>query len=120
MPAGDHQFGLYLSSIEGKPVTRFGTKVLIGAVRVGNRVFYQPKVINPIPIAETKRYHREYRRAISAGSVVSHTREQWLAQQSTITAKQAAAEKLATSPEVGAPPVTARSSPNDHPQGGSK
>jgi len=113
-------YGLYLSSIEGKPVARFGTKVLIGAVRIGRTVTYNTKTIHPIPVAEARRYHREYQRAIAHGSVKAHTQAEWLAQQQTITAKQAAADKLVTSSEAGAPPVTTRSTPDDHSEGGSE
>jgi hypothetical protein len=110
-------FGLYLSCVTGQPVARFGSRVLIGAERDltdRTEIHYRPEVIVGIPTAEARQYAREYRRAISDGSVLQRTAEDWIKQQ--------------TSPEAGAPRIelTAVDPPEDeseahgHPESSSK
>ncbi len=80
-------FGLFVSCVEGQPVTRFGSKVLIGADRdPANRrkVRYNPKQIVALPHEEATRYAREYARAIEDGSLTQHTADEWLEQQRRI------------------------------------
>lgn len=117
-------FGLFVSSVEGNPVARYGTKVLIGAQRSGSKVTYQPKIIIPIPVAEFRRYHREYTRAIANGSLKQHDAKAWKSQQQTIQNKQKASKKLAKPPVgLGATRVDESDKergPNDSTQGGSE
>lgn len=77
------EFGLYVSCVQGSPVSRFGTKILIGADRDPNeprKVIYRTKDIVAIPIGEATRYAREYRRTIDEGELIEHTAEEWAAQ----------------------------------------
>jgi hypothetical protein len=77
-------FGLFLSSIQGQPVARFGSTVMIGAERDlidRKAIRYMPELVVAIPTAEARRYAREYRRAIDNGSVTVRTADDWIAQQ---------------------------------------
>lgn len=103
-PAAD--FGLFVSSVDGCPVARFGTKVLIGAMRLGSSITYNTKAIIPIPKAEARRYGREYARAIDNGSLRKRSAKAWREQQAKIQTKKRASAKLAApKEEVGAPLV---------------
>jgi hypothetical protein len=77
-------FGLFVSSVEGQPVSRFGGGgVMIGASRdLSDRklVHYTPEIIVGIPHEEARKYAREYRRAISDGSLKERTAAEWAAQ----------------------------------------
>ena len=113
-------FGLFLSCIEGQPVARFGTKVLLGAERDRSNpksITYRPKVIIPIPKLEARKYGREYRRAIENGSVTQHTAAEWREQQRKIREVGAPREKLKSAPPAQ---KAAKEPANDHPEGGSK
>lgn len=75
---------LFVSSVEGSPVQRYGTSLLIGAAR--NRVdpaqvVFDTAAIVRIPGTEHARYLREYGRAIANGSLRRRTVEEWRAQQ---------------------------------------
>lgn len=77
-------FGLFVSSVEGQPVTRFGTQVLIGANRdaeTPNEIRYRTEEIVAIPRAEADRYAREYGRLIEEEALVVHTADEWTEQQ---------------------------------------
>ncbi len=90
-------FGLFVSCVEGQPVSRFGTKVLIGAERdasVRGKIRYRTKEIVAIPHDEALKYSREYRRAIDDGSLVARTADEWSQQQQQITEVGAPREKL--------------------------
>lgn len=103
-------FGLFVSCVEGQPVTRFGSKVLIGADRdPANRrkVRYNPKQIVAVPNEEAQRYAREYARAIADGSLTQHTAGEWLEQQRRIEGG-ASREKLNTAVD---PPDAAEGAP---------
>ena len=115
-------FGLFVSSVDGCPVARFGTKVLIGAVRQGSSVTYNTKTIVPIPLAEARRYRREYERAIGNGSLRKRSAKAWREQQAKIATKKQASRKLAApKEEVGAPLVEHdRRAPDDPSESGSK
>lgn len=94
-------FGLFLSSVEGQPVTRYGTKTLIGAERDRVNptvVHYDTRTIVAIPHAELTRYRREYTDAIRDGSLRQRTAKQWVALQKRIAEAQAVRAKL-TQPE---------------------
>jgi hypothetical protein len=120
-------FGLFVSSVPGKPVARFGaSRVLIGAARRfdgSNGINYFPEQIVAIPYAELRRYRREYQRAIANGSLRARTGDEWRASQAPqLKAKQArATTTLASNPsEVGAPPVKRQDKRDDHPESGSE
>lgn len=90
-------FALFVSCVEGKPVTRFGSKVLIGADRdplVRKKIIYRPKEIVAIPVDEAERYGREYSRLIKDEELVEHTAEEWLDQQQQINEVGAPRSKL--------------------------
>lgn len=78
-------FGLFVSSVQGQPVSRFGSGgVLIGATRdpaQPNKIIYDPKVVVGIPQAEAQKYGREYQRSIADGSLTVRTAAQWNEQQ---------------------------------------
>lgn len=82
MPEGQ-RFALYVSAIEGKPVTRFGTRTLIGASRsraTPNVVDYDTQRVVAIPQEEYSRFRREYDRALGNGSLRRRKAEEWQAQ----------------------------------------
>jgi len=90
-------FGLFVSSVEGQPVMRFGTKVLIGADRDADeprKIRYRTKEIVAIPKDEAHRFAREYGRLITDGSLVEHKADEWSRQQKQITEVGAPREKL--------------------------
>lgn len=94
---GGEAFGLFVSCVEGRPVTRFGSKILIGADRdpsQPNKIVYRPKDIVGIPTLEVARYGREYRRLIDEGDLVSHDAKAWSAQNEQRSEKHEAREKL--------------------------
>lgn len=106
-------FGLFVSCVEGQPVTRFGSKVLIGAGRDPDnrrKVRYSPKQIVALPHEEAQRYGREYARAIDDGSLVQHTAAEWLEQQRRIDEGGAPRDKLKTADH---PPDAAEGAPPD-------
>lgn len=60
-------------SVEGRPVTRYGTPVLIGAVRdpeKPNKLIFSPADVITIPRDEAERYRREYLRHVAEGDLV--------------------------------------------------
>ncbi len=90
-------FALFVSCVEGKPVPRFGSKILVGADRdpaERRKIIYRPNEIVAIPVDEATRYGREYARLISDEELVEHTAEEWLEQQQQITEVGAPREKL--------------------------
>lgn len=107
------EFSLFVSSVEGRTVERFGTRELIGAKRVFDpplkpdedaskrkRVTkWFPERIVSITAVEHQRYDAEYRGAIADGGLKAHKREEWEAQiEKDLAAEKAtreAAEKLA-------------------------
>lgn len=94
-------FGLFVSCVPGHPVTRHGTKILIGADRdpvERRKIRYREKEIIGITRGEALKYAREYRRSIADGSLREHTREQWLAQQEQLEQASASREKLSEQP----------------------
>ena len=73
-------FGLFVSSVDGSPVTRFGSTVLIGADRdptKPNKIRYRTEEIIAIPRDEAEKYAREYARLIADGALVAHTADEW-------------------------------------------
>jgi predicted nucleic acid-binding protein len=86
-------FGLFVSSVEGKPVSRFGAPgVFIGATRDPNnprKLVYDTARVVPIPLDEARLYGREYARLIAEGELVVRDAKAWAAQ--TVKAKADAA-----------------------------
>jgi hypothetical protein len=81
-------FALFVSSVAGMPVTRFGTRTLIGAARrhlEPTIVDYTPELIVPLPADEYARYRREYNRALANGSLRRRSAEDWRAQNTPVT-----------------------------------
>jgi hypothetical protein len=77
-------FGLFVSSVEGQPVHRFGSKVLIGAdadPENPKKIRYRTGDIIAIPHAEALRHAREYGRLISDGALIERTADEWRSQQ---------------------------------------
>lgn len=90
-------FGLFVSAVPGQPVTRHGTKILIGAERDPSdrrKIRYREKQIVAIPSGEAVKYAREYRRSIADGALREHTKAEWVAQQEQIELAGASREKL--------------------------
>lgn len=93
----DDAFGLFVSCVEGQPVARFGSKVLIGADRDPEnprKIRYRTKEIVAIPVAEASRYCREYARAIEDESLKARTAAEWSEQQRKLEEVGAPREKL--------------------------
>lgn len=77
-------FALFVSSVDGCPVTRFGTRTLIGAARRVKEptvIDYTPELVVAITTAEFSRYRREYLRALGNATLKRRTIEEWQAQQ---------------------------------------
>ena len=95
--SGDLTFGLYVSSVEGQPVSRFGTKVLIGAERdpeTRNKIRYRTKDVVGIPTEEANRYAREYARLIADGALIERTADDYQQQQQQRSEAGAPRQKL--------------------------
>ncbi len=117
-------FGLFVSSIEGQPVARFGSGgVMIGAERdLTDRtlVHYTPEVVVAISREEARKYAREYRRAIDSGSLKVRTAAEWMTQNPPpAPAALPAPQTPETSTEAGAPLPTSLKAddppePKDH------
>jgi hypothetical protein len=116
-------FGLFVSSVQGQPVSRFGTAgagsggVLIGATRnpaEPRKIIYDPAVVVGIPHAEALKYAREYQRAVSDGSLTLRTAAAWTEQQNQSREVGAPREKLKTAE----PAQTAKEADHVHPEGG--
>jgi hypothetical protein len=82
-------FGLFVSSVEGQPVHRFGSPtILIGADRNPDeprKIIYRTQEVVGIPRAEAQRYAREYARAIADGALTERTAEEYRRQQQSST-----------------------------------
>jgi len=77
-------FGLFVSCVDGLPVTRFGTGTMIGAARskaAPDVVTYDPTQIVGIPHAEYDRHRRSYDRALGNGSLKKRSVADYLAQE---------------------------------------
>jgi hypothetical protein len=62
-----------VSSVEGRPITRYGTPIFIGAVRDpenGKKLVYTTSEVVTIPRDEAERFRREYVRHIIEGDLV--------------------------------------------------
>lgn len=97
-------FSLFVSCVEGKPVTRYGSRTFIGAEREHgtNIIHWFPDRVVAIPSTEHARYRREYDRVLRDGDLKVRTEADWLAQTaSEDAAVQAAADKRAA--EAAAP-----------------
>ena len=94
-------FGLFVSCVDGKPVTRFGTGTMIGATRskaTPDVVSYDPTQVVGIPHAEYDRHLRSYERALGNGSLKRRTAADYHAQekaQSKIDAEHRKAQERA-------------------------
>lgn len=75
------RFALFVSCNEAAgPVTRFGTRTIIGGARNAKdptRVEFTPELVVAIPHDEYNRYRREYDRALSNKSLVRRSVKQW-------------------------------------------
>jgi hypothetical protein len=80
-------FALYVSSVPGRPVRRYGSTggALIGAARQDaanpGAVTYYPERVVGLSVAEVQRYGREYRRALSDGDLAERTEADYLDQE---------------------------------------
>lgn len=91
------KFVLFVSSIEGKLVRRYGTPVQIGAVRECEnpdepnlsrqrwRYRWQTDQVVAIPEDEFNRYRREYTRALATGALTKRTEAEWRKQNEAAT-----------------------------------
>ncbi len=76
-------FALFVSSVDGHPVARWGTRTLVGAARrllEPTVIDYTPELVVALPHTELARYRREYTRALAAGSLRLRTADDWRAQ----------------------------------------
>jgi Na+/glutamate symporter len=77
-------FGLFVSCVDGQPVTRFGTGTMIGAARskaTPDVVTYDPTHVVGIPHAEYDRHRRSYDRALGNGSLKARSAADYRAQE---------------------------------------
>lgn len=83
MPDPPHDLVLFVSSVEGKPVTRFGAGplALIGAHFEGRTIVYQPRRVVGLSRDEIDRYGDHYARTLREGGLTARTREEYDAQQ---------------------------------------
>jgi hypothetical protein len=110
MAADDPKFALYVSSVQGRLVTRYGAGTrsapsYIGARRVSGdptSIEWDTEVVVALTAEEVARFAREYERALGGKALRKRTREDWLAQ----TARERAGAVAATPSETPTePPV---------------
>lgn len=80
MPDAAAQYALFVSCVEGQPVTRYGTRTFIGAERRAAEptvIDYDPTLVVAISHDEFRRYRKEYLRALSSGSLVTRDATDW-------------------------------------------
>lgn len=83
------KFTLYVLPVKGKPVTRYGSKIIIGGHRspeAPSVIVWDTKTIVQLPPAEYLRYRREYDRALQSGSLKKTTAAKWKQQQTEAVA----------------------------------
>ena len=86
---------LYVSSVPGRLVFRFGTSVLIGATRSSEnpkQVTWEADKIVRIPAIEARRYAREYGGAFDRGDLKRQTRQKASASRRAVKAEAEASE----------------------------
>lgn len=94
-PDTDENPDLFVSCVEGQPVTRYGSRVMIGADRDPadpSQIIYRPGDVVKIPAAEAARYRREYTRQLGDGALKLRTAEDWEAQSAAHSKAEADAE----------------------------
>lgn len=70
-------FALFVSSIEGSVVTRYGTRTFIGAERSAGGLSWQTDRVIAIPHDEYRKFRREYDRALRDKSLRVRTETEW-------------------------------------------
>ncbi|HXJ75596.1 MAG TPA: hypothetical protein VNM37_22260 [Candidatus Dormibacteraeota bacterium] len=73
-------FDLFVSCVEGYPVTRYGSRTFIGARRdpaKPNEIIWSPDQVVAIPRSEYTRHRREYDRAVKDGELRLRTEADW-------------------------------------------
>lgn len=97
------EFSLFVSCIEGKPVTRYGSRTFIGAERVHgtNEILWFPNRVVAIPRSEHDRYRKEYDRLLRDGDLKVRTEKDFLRQtrDEDAAVKRGSAEAAAPSKE---------------------
>lgn len=92
MPKAATGFALFVSSVDGQPVARWGSRTLIGASRSAATptvVDYDTELVVAIPEDEYRKFSREYDRALGNGSLKRRDEKAWLAQNRQPEAKKA-------------------------------
>lgn len=91
----DDRFELFVSCVEGKPVARFGSDDLIGAVRIsdekGRRIEYDTERVVALTKREVAAARKAYRKVLERGGLVVRTREEWDAWRAAQKARSVAA-----------------------------
>lgn len=85
-PTPELTFALFVSSVEGRTVSRFGTATarqaneLIGARRSpGGPIVWDPEEVVALPVREVEAFAKEYRDAIAEGSLRKRIEADYLA-----------------------------------------
>src|SRR5262249_17517692 len=109
--ADEPKFALYVSSVAGKLVSRYGAggrgaPSYIGARRAAaepTTIIWDPELVVALTVTEVARFSREYERALTAKALTKRTRDEWLAQttREREAAKSASDAAPATPPAVG-------------------
>lgn len=104
---GDADLVLFVSSVEGKPVTRLGKGVLIGCRREKGAYIFDTVAVIAITQAEVELYGRVYERTIKEGALVRRTRADFDAYQAKIRERESALHKKSAAPAASAPAAPA-------------
>jgi len=108
-------FALFVSCVPGRPVTRYGSRVTIGAYRdpATSKFAWEPETVVAIPEPEFRRYRREYTSALRDGSLRSRSEADWQAQCNAADAAVAAhVEAKAKAQNAAATTVVDRKKPS--------
>jgi hypothetical protein len=117
MPADEPKFALYVSSVQGRLVTRYGAGTrnapsYIGARRVSGdpaSIEWDTELVVALTVAEVARFAREYERTLGAKALRKRTGEDWLAQTAHERAEASAATASTKAPNELAVPETEES-----------
>jgi Zn-dependent peptidase ImmA (M78 family) len=87
------KFALYVRSVEGKAVARYGTREMVGAVRVEpTKIVWDTEAVIPLSEEYVATYQRELRRHLTRGELKRATEAEY---QAYLKAKEAKAKKEA-------------------------
>lgn len=92
----------YFSPAKGRVVPRYGAGSFIGASRGPKGFTVNTEAVVAIPVTETNRFHKEYRKAVELKDLVERTKKDWEAwQEKRAAGRKPTKQKPPESPPAG-------------------